>query len=83
MIVCRWIHGFTTKRDCGSSFLTWLGIVQTAQRTREITVDERIADLQKTRQNLISRKELVDKQIRDLDMRIEDRKQKGIGGQSK
>lgn len=83
MIACRWIHGFTTKGDCGSSFLTWLEIVQTAQKSREITVDERIADLQKTRQNLMSRKELVDKQIRDLDTRIEDRKQKSIGGQSK
>jgi len=31
----------------------------------------------------MSKKELVEKQIRDLDMRIEDKKQKAIGGQSK
>jgi len=31
----------------------------------------------------MSKKELVEKQIRDLDMRVEDKKQKGIGGQSK
>ena len=57
--------------------------MQTAQKSREITIDERIAGLRENRQILTSKKELVEKQIRELDMRIEDRKQKGIGDDSK
>ncbi|OJJ85187.1 uncharacterized protein ASPGLDRAFT_34822 [Aspergillus glaucus CBS 516.65] len=67
----------------GAGLKTNQEVAQTAQKTREITLDERIADLRQTRQNLMLKRELVEKQIRDLDMRVEDRKQKGIGGQSK
>ncbi|BCR89663.1 uncharacterized protein ACHE_50861S [Aspergillus chevalieri] len=67
----------------GAGLKTNQEVAQTVQKTREITLDERIADLRQTRQNLMSKKELVEKQIRDLDMRIEDKKQKAIGGQSK
>lgn len=66
-----------------SSIIDTNCFVQTAQKTREITIDERIAGLRENRQILASKKELVEKQIRELDIRIEDRKQKGIDNNSK
>lgn len=66
-----------------SSIIDLNCFVQTAQKTREITIDEQIASLRENRQILTSKKELVEKQIRELDIRIEDRKQKGIDNNSK
>ncbi|KAL4883908.1 hypothetical protein BJY04DRAFT_183479 [Aspergillus karnatakaensis] len=48
------------------------------QKTREVTLDEQIAALRSMRQNLVAKKELVEKQILELDARVEERKQKGI-----
>ncbi|KAL4746702.1 hypothetical protein BDW72DRAFT_197445 [Aspergillus terricola var. indicus] len=62
----------------GAGLKTQQEVSQQTQTAREITVDERIASLQSTRQVLVSKKELVEKQMRDLDARIEERKQKGI-----
>lgn len=66
-----------------SSIIDLNCFVQTVQKTREITIDEQIASLRENRQILTSKKELVEKQIRELDIRIEDRKQKGIDNNSK
>ncbi|KAL4993363.1 hypothetical protein BDV10DRAFT_27290 [Aspergillus recurvatus] len=62
----------------GAGLKTQQEVSQHTQKTREITLDERIASLQSTRQVLVGKKELVEKQMRDLDARIEERKQKGI-----
>ncbi|KAL4917724.1 hypothetical protein BDW62DRAFT_183201 [Aspergillus aurantiobrunneus] len=62
----------------GAGLKTGQEVSQHAQKTREITFDERIASLRSTRQNLVAKKELVEKQIRELDAKVEERKQKGI-----
>ncbi|KAL4989416.1 hypothetical protein BDW68DRAFT_156735 [Aspergillus falconensis] len=62
----------------GAGLKTQQEVSQHTQKTREITLDERIASLQSTRQVLMGKKELVEKQMRDLDARIEEKKQKGI-----
>ncbi|KAL4772685.1 hypothetical protein BDW60DRAFT_186755 [Aspergillus nidulans var. acristatus] len=62
----------------GAGLKTQQEVSQQTQKAREITLDERIASLQSTRQVLVGKKELVEKQMRDLDARIEERKQKGI-----
>ncbi|PLN86094.1 hypothetical protein BDW42DRAFT_159257 [Aspergillus taichungensis] len=53
---------------------------QQIQKTREATLDERIATLQGIRENLSSKKHLVQKQLDDLDARVEDKKRKGLAG---
>ncbi|BCS17719.1 uncharacterized protein APUU_10547S [Aspergillus puulaauensis] len=62
----------------GAGIKTEREVTQHVQKTREITFDERIESLRNTRQNLAGKKELVEKQMRDLDARIEERKQKGV-----
>lgn len=64
----------------GAGIKTEKEVTQTVQKTREATIDERIESLRSTRQNLAAKKELVERQIRDLDARIEERKQKGLDG---
>ncbi|KAL5339622.1 hypothetical protein BJX70DRAFT_397571 [Aspergillus crustosus] len=51
---------------------------QRVQKTREVTLDEQIASLQSMRNSLVVKKELVEKQIQELDAKVEERKQKGI-----
>ncbi|KAI9369412.1 hypothetical protein BJX61DRAFT_545596 [Aspergillus egyptiacus] len=51
---------------------------QKIQKSREVSLDERIAHLRDMRQNLVAKKDLVEKQIRDLDAKVEERKYKGI-----
>ncbi|RMJ22839.1 hypothetical protein PHISP_06289 [Aspergillus sp. HF37] len=53
-------------------------VTQVNQKSREATIDERIETLRATRQSLSSKKNMVEKQIRDLDARVEDRKRKGL-----
>ncbi|EAW08836.1 uncharacterized protein ACLA_097770 [Aspergillus clavatus NRRL 1] len=53
------------------------------QKSREASIDERITSLQATRQNLMSKKELVERQIDDLERRIQERTQKGLDGSKK
>ncbi|KAL2830262.1 hypothetical protein BDW59DRAFT_158591 [Aspergillus cavernicola] len=62
----------------GAGLKTEKEVSQKTQKSREITLEERIASLRDTRQNLIAKKDLVEKQIRDLDTKIEGRKEKGI-----
>ncbi|KAF5865258.1 hypothetical protein ETB97_004841 [Aspergillus alliaceus] len=64
----------------GAGIKTEKEVTQSVQKTREATIDERIESLRSTRQNLSAKKELVERQIRDLDARIEERKQKGLDG---
>ncbi|GIJ90166.1 hypothetical protein Asppvi_009118 [Aspergillus pseudoviridinutans] len=63
----------------GASVKTEQEVTQTVQKSREATVDERIASLRAMRQNLTSKKELVERQIDDLEKRIQERAQKGHG----
>ncbi|KAL4904621.1 hypothetical protein BDW74DRAFT_154267 [Aspergillus multicolor] len=62
----------------GAGLKTQQEVSQHTQKAREVTFDERIAALQNTRQVLMGKKELVERQMQDLDARIEERKQKGI-----
>ncbi|OJJ04847.1 hypothetical protein ASPVEDRAFT_54944 [Aspergillus versicolor CBS 583.65] len=62
----------------GAGIKTEREVAQHVQKTREITLDERIESLRNTRQNLASKKELVEKQMRDLEAKAEERKQKGV-----
>ncbi|KAL3473493.1 hypothetical protein BJX99DRAFT_261280 [Aspergillus californicus] len=61
----------------GAGLKTNQEVSQKVKKSREITLDERITSLQGMRQNLVAKKDLVEKQIRDLDHKIEQRNQKG------
>jgi hypothetical protein len=52
--------------------------LQRVQKSREATFNEQIASLQSMRKNLIGKKELVERQIEDLDAKVKERKNKGI-----
>ncbi|KAL2844999.1 hypothetical protein BJY01DRAFT_184724 [Aspergillus pseudoustus] len=62
----------------GAGLKTEKEVAKQIQRSREVTIDERIAALRDLRQNLVGKKDLVEKQIHDLDAKIEERKQKGV-----
>ncbi|KAL2795928.1 hypothetical protein BJX62DRAFT_235198 [Aspergillus germanicus] len=62
----------------GAGLKTEQEVAQKVQKSREVTIDERIAVLRDLRQNLVGKKDLVEKQMHDLDTKIEERKQKGI-----
>ncbi|KAL2846219.1 hypothetical protein BJX68DRAFT_268701 [Aspergillus pseudodeflectus] len=62
----------------GAGLKTEKEVAQKVQKSREVTIDERIAVLRDLRQNLVGKKDLVEKQMHDLDAKIEERKQKGI-----
>ncbi|KAL4924032.1 uncharacterized protein BDV17DRAFT_295845 [Aspergillus undulatus] len=62
----------------GAGLKTEQEVAQHAQKAREITLDERITSLQNQRQNLVGKRKLVEKQMCELDARIEERKQKGL-----
>ncbi|PKY02283.1 hypothetical protein P168DRAFT_320828 [Aspergillus campestris IBT 28561] len=53
---------------------------QQVQKKQEASLDERIATLQGIRDNLSSKRLHVQKQLDDLDARVEDKKRKGLGG---
>ncbi|KAG2026174.1 hypothetical protein GB937_002324 [Aspergillus fischeri] len=63
----------------GASVKTEQEVTKTVQKSREATIDERIASLRAMRQNLASKKELVERQMDDLEKRIQERPQKGLG----
>ncbi|RHZ49549.1 uncharacterized protein CDV56_106405 [Aspergillus thermomutatus] len=63
----------------GAGVKTEQEVAQTAQKSQEATIDERIASLRAMRQSLMSKKELVERQIDDLEKRIQERAQKGLG----
>ncbi|GAB1197093.1 hypothetical protein BDV32DRAFT_128548 [Aspergillus pseudonomiae] len=64
----------------GAGIKTEQEVTQTVQQKQEATIDERIASLRGMRENLAAKKELVERQMLDLDARIEERKQKGLDG---
>ncbi|KAE8351358.1 hypothetical protein BDV28DRAFT_21542 [Aspergillus coremiiformis] len=67
----------------GAGVKTEQEATHTVHKTREATIDERIVSLRGMRQHLAAKKELVERQIQDLDARIEERKQKGLDGVKK
>ncbi|KKK15049.1 hypothetical protein P175DRAFT_0336623 [Aspergillus ochraceoroseus IBT 24754] len=62
----------------GAGIKTENEVSEQVQKSREITIDEHIASLRNHRQGLAMKKHLVEKQIHDLDARIEERKNKGL-----
>ncbi|PLB49250.1 hypothetical protein P170DRAFT_475551 [Aspergillus steynii IBT 23096] len=58
-------------------------VTQAAQKAREVSIDERISALRNTREELAAKKGLVEKQMKDLEVRIEERKRKNIDGLKK
>ncbi|KAA8643411.1 uncharacterized protein ATNIH1004_010180 [Aspergillus tanneri] len=67
----------------GAGIKTERQVAQQAQKSREITIDERLASLRNMRQGLASKRELVAKQIDDLEARIEERRRKNFDGVKK
>ncbi|OOF93472.1 hypothetical protein ASPCADRAFT_7695 [Aspergillus carbonarius ITEM 5010] len=64
----------------GAGIKTGQQVTQQAQQAKEVTIDERIDSLRGMRQNLMSKKELVERQLNDLEARIEERKLKNLDG---
>lgn len=56
---------------------------QTVQQRQEATIGDQIASLQTLREGLTAKKQMVEKQIRDLDARIQEKKEKGLGSVDK
>lgn len=57
--------------------------IKKTQKRQEATIDERISSLQTIRASLTTKKEMVEKQILDLDARIEAKKEKGLDSVNK
>ncbi|KAL1849549.1 hypothetical protein Plec18170_007457 [Paecilomyces lecythidis] len=52
---------------------------QAEKQRNETPIDDRIESLRTLRNELVTKRNVVQKQIHDLDARIEDRKKKGLG----
>lgn len=59
------------------------GFLKSSQKRQEVTIDERLKSLQSMRENLNSKKLMVEKQLQDLDKRIEEKRERGIGDVNK
>jgi hypothetical protein len=57
-------------------------VVQAKRKRQEATFDEQMTALHNMRSNLTARKGMIERQIRDLDARMQEKQQKGIGGES-
>ncbi|KAJ6087873.1 hypothetical protein PENARI_c027G06666 [Penicillium arizonense] len=64
----------------GAGIKTNQEIAETAKQRQESTFDEQMKALQGMRSNLTARRGILEKQIRDLDARMLEKQQKGIGG---
>ncbi|CAG8890383.1 unnamed protein product [Penicillium egyptiacum] len=64
----------------GAGLKTNQEIAETAKQRQESTFDEQKTALQGMRSNLIARKGIIENQIRDLDARMLEKQQKGVGG---
>ena len=53
---------------------------QTVKQRQQATFDEQSKALQDMRSNLIARRGIIENQIRDLDARMLEKRQKGING---
>ncbi|OJJ43071.1 hypothetical protein ASPZODRAFT_74964 [Penicilliopsis zonata CBS 506.65] len=67
----------------GAGLKTNTEVAQTTQKRREATIESKLEVLRETRTTLVSKKDMVEKQLRDLEARIEDRKRKGVDAASK
>ncbi|KAJ5965051.1 uncharacterized protein N7479_004927 [Penicillium vulpinum] len=64
----------------GAGIKTNQEIAETVKKRQESTFDEQTKALQNMRSNLIARRGILENQIRDLDARVLEKQQKGIGG---
>ncbi|KGO69736.1 hypothetical protein PITC_054030 [Penicillium italicum] len=64
----------------GAGLKTNQEIAETVKQRQEATFDEQTKALQGMRSNLIARRGILENQIRDLDTRMLEKQQKGIGG---
>ncbi|OQE42411.1 hypothetical protein PENCOP_c004G01649 [Penicillium coprophilum] len=67
----------------GAGLKTKEEIAETAKQRQESTFDEQTKALQNMRANLVARRGIIENQIRDLDARVLEKQQKGIGGGDK
>ncbi|KAJ5412712.1 hypothetical protein N7465_005017 [Penicillium sp. CMV-2018d] len=67
----------------GAGLKTNQEIAETAKQRQESTFDEQTKALQGMRSNLVARRGIIENQIRDLDARMLEKQQKGIGGDDK
>ncbi|KAJ5742713.1 uncharacterized protein N7511_011114 [Penicillium nucicola] len=64
----------------GAGLKTNQEIAETVKQRQESTFDEQMKALQGMRSNLTARRGILENQIRDLDARMLEKQQKGIGG---
>ncbi|CAI7649816.1 unnamed protein product [Penicillium glandicola] len=64
----------------GAGLKTNQEIAETAKQRQESTFDEQIKALRGMRSNLTARRGILENQIRDLDAKMLEKQQKGIGG---
>ncbi|KAF7717873.1 Uncharacterized protein PECH_002729 [Penicillium ucsense] len=55
-------------------------IAETTRKRQEATFEEQLAALQNMRSSLTSRRGLLEKQIRELDAKMEEKKQRAVAG---
>ncbi|KAJ5542677.1 hypothetical protein N7535_005102 [Penicillium sp. DV-2018c] len=67
----------------GAGLKTDKEISEIVKKRQESTFDEQLKALQGMRSNLVTRKGIIENQIRDLDARVLEKQQKGIGGDNK
>ncbi|KAJ5092526.1 hypothetical protein NUU61_007396 [Penicillium alfredii] len=64
----------------GAGLKTNKEISENSRKHQETTFDEKLAALRGMRSNLTARKGMIESQIRDLDARVQEKQEKGIGG---
>ncbi|KAJ5484800.1 hypothetical protein N7539_004788 [Penicillium diatomitis] len=64
----------------GAGLKTNEEIAETTRKRQEATFEEQLAALQNMRSSLTSRKGLLEKQIRELDAKMEEKKQRAVSG---
>ncbi|KAJ6095328.1 hypothetical protein N7486_006074 [Penicillium sp. IBT 16267x] len=67
----------------GAGLKTNEEIAENTKKRREATFDEQMAALQGMRSNLTARRGMIETQIRDLDTRIQEKKQRTTEGSNK
>ncbi|CEJ59695.1 hypothetical protein PEBR_27047 [Penicillium brasilianum] len=67
----------------GAGLKTKEEIAETTRKRQESTFDEQLTALQNMRSNLTARKGILENQIRDLDAKMEEKKQRAASGKDK
>ncbi|KAL1965195.1 hypothetical protein VTN77DRAFT_5949 [Rasamsonia byssochlamydoides] len=62
----------------GAELKTKQEVQQANEKREQATIDEKIESLQNMRANLVAKKATVEKQLQDLEARIEEKKRKGL-----